>query len=109
MNSEQVAKCGHRIIRFNLPNYRELFRESDIKSEAGFFYFYVDVSMHCNFLLTCVLQFFECDRRGSECFSCSSSRNGFTHHFIVERAAFIALVVPALFSFGSEPVERISI
>ncbi|GDT69718.1 hypothetical protein BvCmsOUP082_04432 [Escherichia coli] len=32
MNPEHMAECDHRIMRSEFPDYRELFRESDIKS-----------------------------------------------------------------------------
>ncbi|OKU80134.1 transposase [Escherichia coli] len=32
MNPEHMAESGHRITRPEFPDYRELFRESDIKS-----------------------------------------------------------------------------
>lgn len=32
MNPERMAECDHRIMRSEFPDYRELFRESDIKS-----------------------------------------------------------------------------
>ena len=31
MNPEHMAECDHRIMRSEFPDYRELFRESDIK------------------------------------------------------------------------------
>ncbi|EGD4790769.1 transposase [Escherichia coli] len=32
MNPEHMAECDHRIMHSEFPDYRELFRESDIKS-----------------------------------------------------------------------------
>ena len=32
MNPEHMAECDHRIMRSEFPDYREQFRESDIKS-----------------------------------------------------------------------------
>lgn len=32
MTPEHMAECDHRIMRSEFPDYRELFRESDIKS-----------------------------------------------------------------------------
>ncbi|RYM66477.1 transposase [Serratia proteamaculans] len=32
MNPKHIAESGHRITRPEFPDYRELFRESDIKS-----------------------------------------------------------------------------
>ncbi|OOP04906.1 hypothetical protein AJR23_010800 [Shigella flexneri] len=36
MNPEHMAECDHRIMRSEFPDYRELFRESDIKSAVAF-------------------------------------------------------------------------
>ncbi|BBE80099.1 hypothetical protein TUM17576_51540 [Enterobacter hormaechei] len=36
MNPEHMAKSDHRITRPEFPDYRELFRESDIKSAVAF-------------------------------------------------------------------------
>ncbi|MFM3953485.1 hypothetical protein AB8S43_29740, partial [Klebsiella pneumoniae] len=36
MNPEHMAESGHRITRPEFPDYRELFRESDIKSAVAF-------------------------------------------------------------------------
>lgn len=37
MNPEYMAESDHRITRPAFPDYRELFRESDIKSVVAFF------------------------------------------------------------------------
>ncbi|ORE71770.1 hypothetical protein BMD97_20275 [Klebsiella pneumoniae] len=42
MNPEHMAESGHRITRPEFPDYRELFRESDIKSAV------VDSICQCN-------------------------------------------------------------
>ncbi|OTD45996.1 hypothetical protein AW100_26385 [Escherichia coli] len=36
MNPEHMAECYHRIMRSEFPDYRELFRVSDIKSSVAF-------------------------------------------------------------------------
>ena len=40
MNPEHMAECDHRIMRSEFPDYRELFRESDIKSAVAFLIFH---------------------------------------------------------------------
>ena len=40
MNPEQMAECDHRIMCSEFPGYRELFRESDIKSAVAFLIFH---------------------------------------------------------------------
>ena len=39
MNPEHLAESDHRITRPEYPDYRELFRESDIKSAVAFLEF----------------------------------------------------------------------
>ena len=40
MNPEHMAECDHRIMHSEFPDYRELFRESDIKSAVAFLIFH---------------------------------------------------------------------
>lgn len=40
MNPAHMAKCDHQIMRSELLDYRELFRESDIKSAVAFLIFH---------------------------------------------------------------------
>lgn len=49
MNPEHMAECDHRIMRSEFPDYRELFRESDIKSAVACFNISFFISMRCNF------------------------------------------------------------
>ena len=51
MNPEHMAECDHRIMRSEFPDYRELFRESDIKSAVAFFNISFSISMRCSFFL----------------------------------------------------------
>ncbi|SVG80901.1 IS91 orf [Shigella flexneri] len=52
MNPEHMAECDHRIMRSEFPDYRELFRESDIKSAVAFFNISFSISMRCSFFLS---------------------------------------------------------
>ncbi len=52
MNPEHMAECDHRIMRSEFPDYRELFRESDIKSAVAFFNISLSISMRCSFFLS---------------------------------------------------------
>lgn len=51
MNPEHMAECDHRIMRSEFPDYRELFRESDIKSAVAFFNISFSISIRCSFFL----------------------------------------------------------
>mgnify|MGYP006933262763 CR=1 FL=1 len=52
MNPEHMAESGHRITRPEFPDYRELFRESDIKSAVAFFNISFSISIRCSFFLS---------------------------------------------------------
>ncbi len=52
MNPEHVAESDHRITRSELPDYRELFRESDIKSAVAFFNISFSISIRCSFFFS---------------------------------------------------------
>ncbi len=70
MNPEHMAECGHRIMRSEFPDYRELFRESDIKSAVAFFRSSFSISMRCSFFQLTYFDLFWCHiRRGFWCFA----------------------------------------
>lgn len=52
MSPEHMAACDHRIMCSEFPDYRELFRESDIKSAVAFLIFNSSLSMRCSFFLS---------------------------------------------------------
>ena len=91
-----MAESGHRITRPEFPDYRELFRESDIKSAVAFFNISFSISIRCSFFLSSRISI--CSGVIGEAFGvfpCRSSRNCFTHRVIVERPTSIALAASA--------------
>lgn len=52
MNREHVAESNYRITRSELPDYRELFRESDIKIAVAFFNISFSISIRCSFFFS---------------------------------------------------------
>ncbi|AUL69814.1 hypothetical protein BVL39_17625 [Escherichia coli] len=52
MNPAHMAECYHQIMRSELLDYRELFRESDIKSAVAFSNISFSISIRCRFFLS---------------------------------------------------------
>lgn len=83
-------------MRSEFPNYRELLRESDIKSAVAFFNISHYISIRCSLFLSSRISI--CSGVMGEVlgiFPCRSSRNYFTHRVIVERPTPIALAASA--------------
>lgn len=69
INPEHMAESDHRITRPEFPDYRELFRESDIKSAVAFFNISYSISIRCSFFQLTYFDLFRCYRRGFWCFA----------------------------------------
>ncbi|CAK9886689.1 MAG: hypothetical protein XXXJIFNMEKO3_03135 [Candidatus Erwinia impunctatus] len=92
VNTEQPAQWRYRVVRPQTVYYRELFRESDIKSAVAFFRISFSISRRCiRFLIS--LSSVCSGVRGSPggVFPWRSIRNDFTRRLMAERLTFIAL------------------
>lgn len=95
MNPEHMAESGHRITRPEFPDYRELFRESDIKSAVAFLIFHFPFQYVVAFPELTDFNLFRGNGEAFGVLPCRSSRNCFTHRVIVERPTSIALAASA--------------
>lgn len=92
VNTEQPAQWRYRVLRPQVVDYRELFRESDIKSAVAFFRISFSISRRCiRFLIS--LSSVCSGVRGSPggVFPWRSIRKDFTQRLMAERLTFIAL------------------